>query len=177
MKKFFLSKRLRNQLKLLAVVLFMNMFNIGCSVNGTSQIVNVSDSIFIVNINAKTSTPEKPVSLELNAGTYHVSVIGVSEGGAYDAWKAWFHKEKKNDKGDLKFGWINKYSYSSNEFPEVTYFDSIIYETPSLALANAKNSKFILKKKTVVNFYITDSPRIDNTGGISLRISNATLSN
>ncbi|MGE5458445.1 MAG: hypothetical protein ACM3RX_08830 [Methanococcaceae archaeon] len=177
MKNCFLPKRLRNQFRLLAVLALMNMFNVGCSVNGTSQIVTVSDSIFIVNINAKTSTPEKPVSLELNAGTYCVSVIGVSEGGAYDAWKAWFHKEKKNDKGGMKFGWINKYSYSSIEFPEVTYSDSIIYETPSLALAHAKNSKFTLKKKAVVNFYISDSPQIDNTGGISLHISNVLSKN
>jgi hypothetical protein len=148
------------------------MFFTGCSIDGMFRLVDAPNYIFIVDINAKT-TKENPVSIELSAGTYTVSVIGVSEGGAYNAWKPWFYKERKNDKGEWEIGWINKYSFSSAEFPEVTCTDSIIYETPSLALANAKNSKFTLTNKAIVNFYINDWPIIDNEGGISLRISPA----
>lgn len=169
MRKNFFYSLIMNQSKLI-IILTVIIFNIGCSVNSPSQNIIVSDSIFIVNINAKTSITKNPVAIELKGGTYNVSVIGFSEGGAYDAWKPWFYKAKQNEKGEWKSGWINKYSFSSNEFPEVTSYDSTIYGNPSLALANAKKSKFILKNNCVVNFYIKDSPSIDNEGGISLRI-------
>ena len=144
----------------------------GCSVKSTSQVTPVSDSVFIVDINAKNSTPEHPVLIELNTGTYTVTVVGISDGGAYDAWKPWFYKAKRK-KGEWKRGWMNKYSLSSDEFPEVTYTDGMVYGTPSEALANAANCKFTLRNPGKVNFYIDDSPHYDNEGGISLRIAPA----
>jgi len=144
----------------------------GCSAkDGTIQIVDSANSIYIVNINAKTSTPKKPLSLELNAGTYEIKVVGISGGGTYDAWKAWILKPKQNKKGVWKYGWLNKYSYNSDELPEVTYFDSLYHGTPKQALAHALDGKFALKDKTTVYFYIVDKPYWDNKGGISLRIA------
>ncbi len=68
-------------------------------------------------------------------------------------------------------GWLNIYSFSSSEFSEITCSDDHIYETPFLALKNAKNSNFKLSKNGLVNFYIVDSPCVDNQGGISLLVT------
>lgn len=157
----------------LAFVISVNIFT-ACSAKSISGSVNIIDSamnIYVVNINAKTSSPENPVLLELAPGTYHVSVIGVKEGGEYDSWKPWYHFPKKGSKGKWIFGWVNKYSFSSSEFGEITITDSTIYKNSSLALANAKDCTFTLIKKSNVYFYIRDTPRFDNFGGISLRIA------
>jgi len=166
--KWILPFRLIKNIKSLLIVLTtISLFNSGCScVHGVYRVVDASKSIYIVDINAKTSTKENPVTLELNAGTYQVSVIGTSEGGAYNAWTYWF----------LKKYWINKYSYSSSEFPEVTFTDNKdkTYETSTVALANAKDSKFTLKNTAKVYFYVNDAPYYDNKGGISLQIAPVT---
>lgn len=164
--------QIKNYERLAFILSIMFMCNIGCSsADGFVQKIDTIKNIYIVNINAKTSSKKNPVSLELKEGIYFVTVIGVSEGGAYDAWKPWFYKEKKNKDGEWVKGWINKYSYSSSEFSEVTLYDSNLYETPSIALVNAIDSKFSLKNKALVYFYIIDSPYVDNEGGISLQIA------
>lgn len=171
MKKNLFCRQIGNQTVPVIVFILLIALMAGCSTNNVSHVVSVSDNVYIVNINARTATRKNPVSVELKAGTYNIDVIGMAEGGAYDAWKPWFYKAKKNNKGEWVIGWINKYSFSSDEFAEETCTDGIIYETPSLALANAINSQFTLRNTAIVNFYIIDSPNIDNSGGISLRIT------
>lgn len=162
----------KNLAILCAILGAIIMLSASCSsTEGIYRIIDSSQNIYAVDINAKTSTRENPVSFELEAGTYTVTVIGTSKGGTYNAWRFWFLRVKKNKKGEWVSGWINKYSYSSKEFTEVTLFDGKIYGTPETALANAKNSEFTLKNKARVNFYIVDSPYFDNRGGISLLIT------
>lgn len=167
-----MKRQFRNKKSLVMIAIVMFICNISCSsADGFVQTIDTTKNIYIVNINAKTSTKKNPVAIELKAGIYSVSVIGVSEGGKYNAWKPWFHKEKKNKDGEWVKGWVNKYSYSSSEFSEVTLHDSTIHETPVKALDNAIDSKFTLKNKAVVYFYILDSPHMDNKDGISLQIA------
>ena len=168
-----MKKPVKHYLKLTAILAISVCSNFNCSsTEGFIQTVDSVKNIYIVNIDAKTTTNKNPLSLELKAGNYTISVIGINEGGQYNAWKPWFklYRVKTNKNGEWIKGWINKYSFSSTEFPEVTIQDNIIYETPETALDNATDSKFTLVKKTFVQFYINDSPYIDNSGGISLYI-------
>lgn len=146
------------------------LFHSGCSETGTSTVTMEPGKAFIIDISAKKSTKKNPVSFELDAGEYRITVIGVADGGAFNSWKPWFHREKQGEDGTWKKGWVNKYNYSSDEFPEVTCSDGIVYGTPALALAHASGSRFTLEKKTTVNFYISDAPSFDNSGGISLLV-------
>jgi len=146
------------------------LFHSGCSENGISRITKASGNTFIVDINAKKSTKKNPVSIELDAGEYLITVIGETKGGAYNSWKPWHYREKMNDDGTWKRGWMNKYNYCASGFPEVTCSDGIVYGTAASALAHASDSRFTLKNRGTVNFYIDDSPSFDNSGGISLLV-------
>lgn len=169
------KKTLNPNISLIAFISVLLFFS-SCAVEGQVRTVDKSKNIYIVDINAKSTSKDNPVSVELDAGTYEVKTIGIADGGDYDAWKPWFYSPKKNDEGNWVMGWVNKYSFSSGEFAEVTCTDSLIYETPALAFANAQNGKFTLENKATVDFYINDSPRIDNSGGMSLKISPMILS-
>lgn len=170
-KMNFLQKKIKkSNFYLLSIISILLIFN-SCALEGQVRTVDKLKNIYVVDINARSTSKDKPLSIELDAGTYLVKSIGIADGGAYDAWKPWFYSPKKDDDGNWKMGWINKYSFSSSEFEEVTCSDDLIYETSLMASAHAQNSQFTLRNKSWVSFYINDSPRIDNCGGVSLRIS------
>jgi hypothetical protein len=163
------SKRLIHRARF-ATLTVATLFLTACSANGSSPAVSNVGNNYVVNINARTSTPDNPVTITLHEGTYRVSVIGTSDGGAYNAWKPWFYEARKDENGQWIRGWIHKYSFSSEEFGEVTCTDNTIYETPLRALSHGIPSTFTLKKTARVNFYVLDSPHIDNSGGVSLLV-------
>ncbi len=59
----------------------------------------------IVNINARTNTTTNPVVISFDAGTYDVVPIGISDGGAFNAWNAW----SGGPNPPSKAGWLNSY--------------------------------------------------------------------
>ncbi|NCR44162.1 MAG: hypothetical protein GPJ09_07665 [Microcystis aeruginosa SX13-01] len=124
----------------------------------------------IINIEARWM---RSVTDFLPAGDYKVEYIGVAQGGQYNAWSAWPSRDR----------WLNNYVISSSQFSNI-YNGERIWADPSTALANAKNTNFVLTKDGNVTFWIDDSVYEDNTGGISLRVTsiptpatNITLSN
>ena len=126
----------------------------GKSVQGLYHVVDNLKGIYIVDINARINSEKNPVSMKLPKGVYTIKVIGVADGGAYDAWKPWFYKPKMNDEGEWNKGWVNKYSFRSSEFSDVTCTDGEIYPSPALALENGQDSEFRLSNNTMVGFYI-----------------------
>ena len=116
----------------------------------------------IVDLNAKTTTSTNPVIVSLEAGTYSVTPIGIDDGGAFNAWTAWYNAEK---------GWLNSYTLSSDEFSAYTVTSGGRYSTPIIALENAVSTQFTLQSSGNVKFYISDSPYYDNSGGMSLEIA------
>jgi hypothetical protein len=133
-----------------------------CATGLESSAAGVSDhgNYAIVNLDAKISTDTNPVTYDLVPGTYKVTVIGIKDGGAFDAWKCWI----------LGNGWYNKYSIGSAEFPDTIYMNGENYKSPDEALSNAVGAEFTLAAAGTVRFYIMDRPYYDNKGGISLKI-------
>lgn len=129
----------------------------------------------IIDINSITNNESRPVSVFFDAGTYDVSAIGVSDGGAYNSWNAWNWGQVygcNSEGANCTVGWINNYYISSLEFGELFLSDGIRYANSLLALANAVSTSFTLTSGAFVDFYIRDgvngSLAWDNRGGISL---------
>lgn len=116
-----------------------------------------------IDINAITNTTSNPVSVYFEAGTYDVTPFE----NTYTAWTAWYNAAK---------GWLNSYSLSSDEFAAYTVTDGLHHATADLALLNAVSTSFTLAAAGDVNFFITDSPYYDNSGGISLEVTRASAS-
>ena len=126
----------------------------------------------IINIEARWG---RSVTEFLPAGDYKVEYIGVAQGGQYNAW---------NYRYNYYPWWSNQYQIDSSEFSFSTGRLSENWGSDTLALANAKNTTFVLKNAGNVTFWIYDTVYDDNTGGISLRVTsiptpatNITLSN
>ncbi|VAV86355.1 hypothetical protein MNBD_BACTEROID02-1626 [hydrothermal vent metagenome] len=135
-------------------------------------------SAAIVNINSRINNESNPVSLLLDAGTYDVTPIGITDGGAYDSWNAWNGGQVTgcNSSGEnCSTGWLNLYYFASSEFGEVSIWDVNRYASSSLALANSISTSFTLISSATVDFYIIDgangSTAWDNVGGISLNVA------
>ena len=132
----------------------------------------------IVNINSITRNESNPVILSLAAGTYDVTPIGISDGGAYNSWNAWNWGQVYGCDGNganCSVGWINIYYINSPDFPEMRLADDIRYANSLLALANALDTSFTLTSDAEVSFFIRDgvngSMAWDNVGGISLDVT------
>ena len=124
----------------------------------------------IINIEARWM---RSVTDFLPAGDYKVEYIGKSQGGIFDAF---------NFVNNRAGSWANAYIITSNEFN--ISISNGTFVTEAMALANAKNTTFVLTKDGNVTFWIYDTLYEDNTGGISLRVTsiptpatNITLSN
>lgn len=159
-----------NALTGITVLILTALALAGCATNSVFGYKNSDMNRIIVDISALESLSDTPVTVPLEAGSYTVTVIGTAEGGEYDAWKAWVHFETQNLDGTWRWGWYNTYTVRSEELPEMEYGDHIIYGTAANALENAENTMFTLTEDADVDFFITDNPTFDNSGGISLSI-------
>ncbi len=125
---------------------------------------SVNAYAIIIDINAKTNTMNDPIIHSLQAGTYKATVIGIADGGEYNAWNPW-----GNTFGN--HGWRNAYCISSDQFATIAMWDQINHKDPLDALANAIDATFTLSNGGNINFYIADNNYADNKGGISLNVA------
>ena len=106
----------------------------------------------IVNLNAATNSLTNPVNVYLQAGTYLVEPIGISNGGAFNAWNPWGSTSCAQftgcDQGSPTqfIGWITRYNVSASDLTAVTigtvslspvsilppYNEPFFYSTPTL---------------------------------------------
>jgi hypothetical protein len=106
----------------------------------------------VVNLNAVTNSLNNPVNLFLQAATYSVEPIGVSDGGLYNAWNAWGSTTCVTPSGcNLEIptqvtGWLGRYDVSSLGLSSVSVrgvtlspssvlpltYGPFFYDTPSL---------------------------------------------
>jgi hypothetical protein len=105
---------------------------------------------------------ETPVALNLPAGTYQFTVIGTSEGGAFDAWDAW----------GFGTGWLTAYRFSTSAgISDVEH--NGVFATPQLAREAATDGVTVtLPTAETVYFSNADVNNGDNSGGVSIRVSN-----
>lgn len=114
-----------------------------------------------IDLDARLTTISDPFTVYLEAGTYDVNPFD----GTYTAWTAWYDGH----------AWLNNYSLSSDEFSAYTVTDGVQYATAAEALQNAVGTSFTLASAGNVNFFISDTPYYDNSGGISLDVSLASV--
>ncbi|MFQ5470118.1 MAG: hypothetical protein ACE5EH_07390 [Gammaproteobacteria bacterium] len=156
------------------------------TIQSLSPQVNAEQTDKIININARTNSPDRAIKMLLDTGTYQVMPVGKADGGSYDSWNAWgrwssrVYRCDADGSGCLK-GWMNQY-YVSGPFGTIGKSNGR-WRTPSLALGNAKPITFTLDAPATVKFYVKDESRrngrirryyFDNTGGMSLRVSGQT---
>lgn len=80
----------------------------------------------IINIDSRVNDTFNPVTIFLEAGAYHVTPIGVEQGGAWDGWNAWGATTCIEPTGcpftspTTQMGWLNAYVVISPELGAVT---------------------------------------------------------
>ena len=124
--------------------------------------------------------------LNLNAGTYKIELLGILEGGTYDAWSAWANTtcpgvcEQTNPTSFT--GWLQNFWIESDDITEITgatelfpdnYLgtDARVYNTALAANTAFNPIEFFLAADSSVDFEIRDSVFTDNRGGLTLKVS------
>ncbi len=151
-------------------------------------------AVTVVDVNARSSTP---TTVDLDAGSYIVEMIGTAEGGAHNAWIPWSRATCTDPNGCQRTspttvtGWINAYAVTSPNISAATIDGSVApvgnvagrlgyhvddrfaYPNPLSALNRGLPSAFSLDAPSTVSFFHTDSIFAlgDNSGGLSLRVS------
>jgi hypothetical protein len=82
----------------------------------------------IVDLNSINNNLASPVFVQLEAGTYQISTIGISGGGLFDAWLPWSTATCTDANGcpriyptlPDRMGWLNTYQVSSPYISEVS---------------------------------------------------------
>ncbi|MDY7016405.1 MAG: PEP-CTERM sorting domain-containing protein [Cyanobacteriota bacterium] len=141
-------------------------------------------SMFRVDLDA--ANPNNQQTVNLAAGDYKVELLGIADGGLYDAWSlrpSTTCPSVCNQTRPITFtGWLQNFSIESSDITSISnafnigtgkYLatDSKVYNTAAAANAAFKPVLFSLGANSNVNFEILDDPYIDNRGGLSLKIS------
>ncbi len=101
-------------------------------------------------------------------GTYELTVIGIADGGAYDAWSAWTQ---------FAGPWVSQYAYTTPTTGSINVGSTAVidrYATPAIALANAPATQLVeMPNGGDIDFWNSDSilSWSDNGGGMSIRVS------
>ena len=129
----------------------------------------------IIDLNAQLHTQAfaaNPVNINLAAGTYTVTAVGIAGGGVYDAWSAWSNNLNCLPDHTCARGWETSFDYLFSG----GYFlaQSLIrYDTPTEALAHAQSAMITLTSAETVSFGFNECAGClgDNRGGVSLLIA------
>ncbi|MEM9540274.1 MAG: hypothetical protein AAGA60_12335 [Cyanobacteria bacterium P01_E01_bin.42] len=135
------------------------------SASGFAKIVNIDST--------KNLSPEEGMKVVLPAASYTVSIIGIKDGGAYDAWSKNSRIEGCDENGlKCKKGWEHKYFYQLGDAKKVKVKQTGRYETQEQALENPPaDITFTLTEETEVSFFVKDPKNpANNQGGVSLQI-------
>ncbi|MDY6783316.1 MAG: hypothetical protein SW833_12370 [Cyanobacteriota bacterium] len=141
-------------------------------------------SMFGVDLDA--TNPNNKQALNLVAGDYKVELLGIADGGLYDAWSLRPFTTCPlvcDQTRPITFtGWLQNSSIESSNITSISnaleigagnYLatDSKVYSTAAAATAAFTPVLFSLGANSNVNFAILDDPYFDNRGGLSLKIS------
>ncbi|WP_179137372.1 hypothetical protein [Candidatus Entotheonella palauensis] len=148
---------------------------IGLLLGGLTIISSDVKAQEVINLDATIhASPSSPRVVNLKAGTYEVTPIGVDDGGAFNAWNdTGLTSGCDQDGTGCDRGWRNDYQISAPPL-ELILGDGMRYMTDIQALENAQGTQFTLDADTTVAFSLPEEPASpdDNLGGMSLRIVN-----
>jgi hypothetical protein len=142
---------------------------------------SLAANAIIINLNATISNggPNdliiNPVTINLNpTDLFTINLIGIADGGMYDAWNPWGVVSGCTNGANCTIGWVNTWVLDANPFGGFGFGDGIAYATPALALANGSGLggpfSASLTGITSLSFGFLDDPYTDNLGGISLEV-------
>jgi hypothetical protein len=159
-------------------------------------LASTSASATIINLDGPDSDG---IVLNLAAGTYDLKVVGIAGGGLYDAWNAWSSVSGCDGEGaNCATGFLVTYAVdlgAGGTFNQTNGFQVLpitrdIFDTASKALTSfntqpirqcafaggcvqlgGHSSSFTLAAAQAVNFLILDTPYFDNSGGVSLLLT------
>lgn len=148
---------------------------VGLTFLGVSA-VSLSAQPVIVDIDAVgncATDSSNAVEVPLPAGSYQVTPIDTSGGGAFTAMSVWDTNSGCDINGEnCSQGWFMDYKVMSADVPENGFGIYELYATPEQAFANdAEGTSFTLLTAQTVLFWIEDTPCDDNRGGVSLEIT------
>jgi len=106
-------------------------------------------------------TTGDPISIFLDMGAYHVTPVGMADGGAYNAYDA---------SNDHPGNWVHAYTIFSEELESSLFWDGTVHPSDLEALAHAVPAQFTITFNQEVAFFISDTSYGDNDGGVSLRL-------
>ena len=143
------------------------------------MIVSASSALaVIVDVNAVTncaSDDSNAVQLALAAGSWSVTQIDTTSGGAFTAWSPWSTEAGCDPAGaNCSQGWVMSSEIMAPDVPQFGLGIFDVYETPALAFANdAESTVITLPTAQTVSFWIEDTPCTDNRGGVSFEVLEA----
>lgn len=130
----------------------------------------------IVNISAKENTIDNKVNVLLDTGnTYVASGIPTPDWIGDDSWTAWLLGGPNIVSSPTPYasgltGWLNLYFIEVDGVPE-RIWDGLLHPTAESAFLNMPDHIFSVISDPTVKFYIHDSHHQDNSGGVSLEVS------
>lgn len=126
----------------------------------------------VVDLDALTRFESNPVVVPLPAGTYTITPIDPSMGGAYTAWLPFPSVGGCDANGEnCSQGWFHSYGVRIDAGPAFTFFNPGFFATPGQAFANAVTASVTLATAGELKLWIPDSYYSDNSGGVSLLVS------
>ena len=149
-----------------------------CMVGFSVLIAPGAANAAIVNIDAMDNTITNPVTLFLETNNAYVaSGIPTPDWIGDDAWNAWLAggaaavnvTESTPYAPGLK-GWLNRYFIEVDGVHHEVW-DGLLHPDAATAFASIPDYMFSVMSDSTVRFYIDDSYHADNTGGISVEVS------
>jgi hypothetical protein len=130
------------------------------------SVVHAAPTVYIDSVTGNTE------NVVLTAGWYNITPVAAGTGGTagtLDAWKAWIDVALPGQ------GWLNKYNISGATLTgsPIVAGDGIKYASAAAALAAAVPTLINLSADGSIDLTLTDSPRKDNIGGMTLDITAA----
>ena len=134
----------------------------------TVQIVNLSAATNSTTDFSGASAGAYAVVVLLPAGTSEIAPVGVADGGAYDA------MQLCPCAASPKYSHLYDFIASEDRVPQRNW-NGAEYGTPADALSSAQARNITLAKAGWVKLFIADLSPVDNTGGVSLRVTRPQL--
>jgi len=120
---------------------------------------------WIVDINAVSNTYSNPVTLQLNGGSYTVTLVNQGGGGRYTAWNA---------NSETPGWWFSRYYLALPGTTIPLWGGADLQSSAGAAFfANSSGLSFTLSRSGTVSFGIGDNGYSDNIGGVSLQIASS----
>lgn len=116
----------------------------------------------IVNVDAEVNSVRRPVFVVLAPGTYEVTPVGVEQGGAWDAWTAWFAHNCTEPAGcratwpTTSRGWRNGYDVVSRHLVSAAVEGAPLIPTGVAPAVEERSGSYFLQAGSESRYHVDD---------------------